>query len=318
MMSWYYEYIAEHLCMLSLLEVIRMRSWQSFLVERLLLLNKKKINTAYYIEQKRIANQTPYVIPAKLQQKYHILKDNTYSLDTYILESTSEPHTRVILYLHGGGYIEQPLSWHWRFLYKLSQKVNGTIYVPVYPKAPNHNYKEAFEQVLPIYEYLLTKVQPENIVLMGDSAGGGFALALAQFLLENDISQPGNIILLSPWLDITLNHPDVATMESKEPMLDAKLLIEVGKIYAGEAVKSNYLLSPMNGPIQGLGKISLFIGTHELFLPDARKFKGLAEKEKVSINYFEYPQMNHVFPVFPIPEAKTAMQQMIDIIIKDT
>lgn len=219
--------------------------------------------------------------------------------------------------MHGGGYIEQPLSWHWRFLYKLIQNLNGTICVPVYPKAPNHDYKEAFKKVLPIYKDLLTKVPPENIVLMGDSAGGGFALALAQFLLKNDISQPGNIILLSPWLDITLSHPDIATMARKEPMLDAKLLIEVGKIYAGEAETSNYLLSPMNGPIQGLGKISLFVGTHELFLPDARKFKGLAEKEKVKINYFEYPQMNHVFPVFPIPEAKKSMQQMINI-IKDT
>lgn len=291
-----------------------MRSWQSFLVERLLILTKKQINTATYMEQKRIANETPYVLPAKLQQKYNILKNNTYSLDTYMLKSASQPDTRQILYLHGGGYIEQPLSWHWRFLYQLTQKLNGTISVPVYPKAPNHQYKEAFEKVLPIYEDLLTKVSPENIVLMGDSAGGGFALALTQLLLEQGISQPGNIILLSPWLDITLSHPDIAGMENKEPMLDTKLLIEVGKAYAGDTATSNYLLSPINGPLQGLGKISLFAGTHELFLPDARKFKTLAEQEKVAMNYLEYPKMNHVFPVFPIPEAKRAMQQMIDII----
>ncbi|WP_058304433.1 alpha/beta hydrolase fold domain-containing protein [Gorillibacterium timonense] len=292
-----------------------MRSWQSFLVERLLFLNKKQINTSTYMEQRRIANETPYVLPAKLKQNYNILINNSYSLDTYMLKSALHPDTRQILYLHGGGYIEQPLSWHWRFLDKLSQKLNGTITVPVYPKAPNHQYKEAFEKVLPIYEDLLTKTSPDNIVLMGDSAGGGFALALAQLLLEKGIPQPGNIILLSPWLDISLQNPKITAMEAKEPMLDVNLLIEVGKTFAGDTKTSNFLLSPINGPLQGLGKISLFVGTHELFLPDARKFKTLADKEKVFIHYHEYPKMNHVFPVFPIPEAKKAMQKMIEIIM---
>jgi acetyl esterase/lipase len=151
---------------------------------------------------------------------------------------------------------------------------------------------------------------------MGDSAGGGLALALSQLLLKEGISQPGNIILLSPWLDVTLNNPKIAALKKFDPMLNLKLLIEAGKTYAGDTPTSNYLVSPINGPIQGLGKISIFIGTHELFLPDARKFKARAKREKVDINYFEYPKMNHVFPVLPIPEARLAMKQIIDIIKK--
>jgi acetyl esterase/lipase len=291
-----------------------MRSWQSFLVERLLKLFKKEVDPAAYLEQKRKEKDSRSVLPAGLQRIYSIKKTNCYSLDTYMLKSPSQPDERQILFLPGGGYTEKPLLWHWRFLYKLSQKLSGTITVPMYPKAPNHQYKDSFEKILPIYRDLLTKVSSENIVIMGDSAGGGLALALSQLILKEGLPQPGNIILLSPWLDINLDHPEIASLLKIEPMLDLKLLIEVGKTYAGDTPTNNYLVSPINGPIRGLGKITLFIGTHEIFLPDARKFKALAEQEKADINYFEYPKMNHVFPIFPVPEAKLAMQQIIDII----
>lgn len=291
-----------------------MRSLQSMVVEGLIKIIMRQADPITYMEKRRKENASPYVLPVNSQKKYRIKKLSSYSLDTYMLKSASNPDKRQILFLPGGGYIEQPLLWHWRFLYQLSQKLNGTITVPIYPKAPNHQYKESFDKVLPIYKDLLTKTSPENIVIMGDSAGGGFALALCQLLLKEGISQPGNIILLSPWLDIALRNPQIAPMIKMEPMLNLKLLRMAGKAYAGDTDTSDYLLSPINGPINGLGKISLFIGTHEFFLPDARKFKMLAKKQNVSINYFEYPKMNHVFPVLPIPEARLAMKQIINII----
>jgi len=149
---------------------------------------------------------------------------------------------------------------------------------------------------------------------MGDSAGGGLSLAFAQYLLEQELPQPKDIILLSPWLDITLNSPQVLAMIDKEPTLNWDMLVEAGKRYAGETPRTHYLVSPIQGEIKNLGKIFLFIGTHEFFLPDARKFREKAARQSVDINYFEYPKMNHVFPVFPIPEAKKALKQIVDII----
>lgn len=73
--------------------------------------------------------------------------------------------------IRGGGYIEQPLTWHWRFLNKLTKQLNSTVYVPVYPKAPNYQYMDATESVRSIYQSLLEKGKPENIVIMGDYAG---------------------------------------------------------------------------------------------------------------------------------------------------
>lgn len=290
------------------------RSWQSFIIERLIKIVIKQYEPSVYLKKKKIENASPYVLPDNLRRKYNIRKIHTYSLDTYMLKSPSLAEKRQILFFHGGGYMDQPLMWHWSFLHRLSQRLNGTITVPIYPKAPNHQYSEGFEQVLPIYKDLLTKASPDNIVIMGDSAGGGFALALSQLLLNEGIPQPGNIILLSPWLDITLSNPKIEVLKKVDPMLNLRLLIETGKIYAGDTDRSNYLLSPINGPLRGLGKITLFIGTHELFLADARRFRAIAKRENVEINYFEYPKMNHVFPVLPIPEADLAMKQMINII----
>jgi acetyl esterase/lipase len=150
----------------------------------------------------------------------------------------------------------------------LSKKIDVTITVSIYPKAPYHQYDESFEKVLP-----------------------------------------------APWLDLTLSNPDMPEFEKKDPMLARYGPAEIGKLYAGETDPNHYMLSPINGAIKGLGKITLFIGTHDILCPDARRFRNLAEQQNVPINYFEYHIMNHCFPLFPIPEAEEAMAQMIAILV---
>src|SRR5699024_11021466 len=156
------------------------------------------------------------------------------------------------------------------------KKANVEIYVPIYPKAPNYQYKESFSKVLPLYNWILENSANENIILMGDSAGGGFALALAQLLLEKNLPQPQKIILLSPWLDITIENPAAHGLERRDPMLGIYSIIQMRKAYAGDTDLDHYMLSPINGNINGLGEITLFIGTHEVLLPDARKFRDIA------------------------------------------
>jgi len=295
------------------------RSIQSKLVEIVLGFGNKKYYAdeekfVEFMEKKSIENLQPYVLPEKTSMKFNIAHEICDGMDCYILTGGDDPGKRHILYLHGGAYINQPVSWHWTFLHNLSEQIDVTITVPIYPKAPHQFYDESFEKVIPLYESLLADTQPEAITLMGDSAGGGFALALAQVLLEKGIPQPGNIILIAPWLDITLSNPEIPEFEKKDPMLARYGPVEIGKLYAGDTDPNHYMLSPINGEIRGLGRITLFIGTHDLLCPDARRFRDLAEKQGVAINYYEYPMMNHCFPLFPIPEAKEAMAQIVGIL----
>ncbi|MDQ0057878.1 alpha/beta hydrolase fold domain-containing protein [Paenibacillus harenae] len=296
------------------------RSKRSKLVEYILLMRgtkqrySDKVKFAKFLEQKRTENAKPYILPRRIQQKLNIAMEHSYGKDCYILQGNKQANEKYIIYLHGGGYVNQPLGAHWKFMRKITDLSHATMIVPVYPKVPLHKYHESYDQVLPIYEKLLMKTSPQNIIFMGDSAGGGFALALAQLLKEKDLPQPSRIILLSPWLDITLSNPDIQKFEKNDAMLGSYGLAIIGKLYAGDTDPNQYLLSPINGDIQGLGEISLFIGTHELLLADARKFRDRAKKEGVMINYYEYPKMNHVFPALPIPEAKKAIRQIIDLI----
>ncbi len=170
-----------------------MRSIQSWFAERLLtrLSNKNNFTNhnlyAKFLKEKQIKNEKPYVLPKFIQRKFDIKKQKFDGMDYYIFNQEKNTSEKAILYLHGGGYIEQPSVFHWLFLGKIAKETKATIFVPIYPKAPNHQYNESFDKVLPIYEWILRTFGKDNITLMGDSAGGGFALALAQLLLEKKV-----------------------------------------------------------------------------------------------------------------------------------
>ena len=97
------------------------------------------------------------------------------------LNNIGEKH---ILYLHGGGYVYEITNLHWEFLGKLIDALKCTITIPIYPLAPKHQYQEVFDMIVPIYQQIISEVKPEDIVIMGDSAGGGMSLSLAQLLKE--------------------------------------------------------------------------------------------------------------------------------------
>jgi acetyl esterase/lipase len=276
------------------------------------LVDKEKVTE--FMEKGRLQIEEPYKFPGDLKLKSAITMETSNEMEVFFLNRNVETRNKQILYLHGGAYVNQPTSFHWTFLDELAGNAHATVIVPIYPKAPKHQYREAFDKVLPIYTNLMAETGAKNITIMGDSAGGGFALALSQLLLEKGLPQPGNVIMLSPWLDITMKNPDIPALEEKDPMLGAYGLVQMGKAWAGDSDPSIYLLSPINGEVKGLAKISLFVGTHELLFPDASKFKDKAAAQGVMINYFEYPKMNHVFPIFPIPEADKARGQIINII----
>jgi epsilon-lactone hydrolase len=148
--------------------------------------------------------------------------------------------------------------------------------------------------------------------LMGDSAGGGMGLALAMQARAKGVEQPSDIVLLSPWLDVTMTNPDIKAVDKFDPFLDIQGAKYLGKIYAGETDPANYLVSPIYGSVKNLAPITLFIGTHDILVPDCRKFKVEAKAEGVEIDYHEYESMIHVWMLISSPEAKKAAKAIVD------
>jgi len=240
---------------------------------------------------------------------YQINNHNVFTLQPK--HNGSKKH---ILYLHGGAYVTGFIKLHWHFLKDLIANTQCSITAPDYPLAPKHTYKEVLEMMVKLYRKLLQTVHPDDLILMGDSAGGGLALALAQKLKVENLPQPNHIILLSPWLDITLSNPDIAMIDPIDPFTGIEGLRLAGKAYAGSDDPSYYLLSPINGALDGLGKISVFVGTREILVADTRKLRAMMEAKGVSINYNEYRDMIHVWMLLHFPESRKAKREIVELI----
>ena len=140
----------------------------------------------------------------------------------------------VILYFHGGSYVAEASTQHWEFIEKLAVDTNSTIIVPDYPLAPKYNYKDVFKMVIPLYKEIIERVDSNNLLLMGDSAGGGLSLALYEKLSQDNITLPKKNILISPWLDVRLENDKIDDIEKYDNELNRKNLKLAGIAYASD------------------------------------------------------------------------------------
>ena len=221
--------------------------------------------------------------------------------------------TRRVLYLHGGGYIHQPSAFHWLFIDQMVQETGLEFIVPIYPKTPEFSYESAYGAISELYGKLLDE-GGEELILVGDSAGGGLAIGFTQWLSLEQMTLPRGLVVISPWLDLTLEHPEMDKYAKYDPMLRPEHLKKIGHIWAGNADRSYYKVSPINGPLTGLPKIYLFVGEREICLPDSRDFAAKLKAAGAPYEYYEYPMMNHVFPQYPIREGARARRQIKEIL----
>ena len=262
-----------------------------------------------HIEKLLKNDSEDYSLPKyKFRCKIEVLKHNDM---TYCIFNKNKK-LKKIFYLHGGSYIENPLFFHYKFLDDLAKQMDIEIIMPIYPKAPKYNYKYSINLIYELYNKIFK--DGDDVILMGDSAGGGFALVLSMMLRNNKCINPNKIILFSPWIDVTMKNKDIKSLEKVDPFLSKNALIKAGMLWAGNEDRNNWMISPINGEYKGLNEITIFIGTHELLLSDARKLKNVLKQENVVFNYYEYNNMNHDFPLFPIPEANDAKKKVIEII----
>lgn len=254
--------------------------------------------------------------PARITRKLSVTKYQVLGRNVFTLRPENPGSLTHILYLHGGAYVQGFVRFHWSFLAYLIQETRCTVTAPDYPLAPDFTCQDSFAMVLQLYRQLLLTVRPENLIIMGDSAGGGFALGLAQVLRDESLPQPGQLILLSPWLDITLTNPEIALIAPGDPFLEQESLRKAGKLYAGDIPPDHPMLSPINGPLAGLGKLSIFAGSNDILVADTRKLHLLAMSQHIQHNYYEYPQMVHAWMLLNLPESMMARAQIIHLILQ--
>ena len=223
---------------------------------------------------------------------------------------------KVILYLHGGSYVGELEKYHWNFFKEIINDTNATLIVPDYPLAPEHTYLEVFKFMEPFYKKIVESIDKSvELILMGDSAGAGLALALYQRNGKLKRRLPDKTILISPWLDVRMENPEIDSIN--DPILKKALLKLSGKKYAGKNGMKSYLVNPVLGPTDQLRNIYILSGTKDMLNPDAKKF-ALANKEK--INFIEYKDAIHNFVLLKHKKknihAKDGYEKVVEIILK--
>ena len=199
-----------------------------------------------------------------------------------------------ILYFHGGSYMAEMSDDHWNFIKKLVLDTKSTIIIPDYPLTPKYNYKDVYNMVEPLYKEIVEKIDVNNLIVMGDSAGGGLALGLLEKVSQEDIVIPNKTILISPWLDVRMNNPKIAEIEENDPMLNKSALKLAGENYAGKDGIDSYLVNPVDGPLDKLQNVSIFTGTYDILNADVNVLKERAEKVGTNINVYETEQATHI------------------------
>lgn len=297
------------------------RSEESIQIEKVLATesNKKSFssieNTKLFLEQKGTENTKPYVIGKDVKFSSDVQEQTVDDIQIFTLNDQKSSKQKVILYIHGGAWTSQPLDLHWLFMDNMAHSLDAKVIAPIYPKLPHFNYQHTYPKILKLYKDILATVEsPDQLTIMGDSAGGNISLGLVHLLKVENVPQPKDIILLSACVNMIFDNPLIPEYEENDPILARKGLQEVAQKWAADRSLNDPLINPMYGDFKGSGKITHFIGTHEALYPDAIKFDEKLTEQGVQINTLVYPKMNHVFVVIPIPEAQNAQQKIINII----
>jgi acetyl esterase/lipase len=257
-----------------------------------------------------------YLLPPEiLLRHFNPEKLNISNRDCFSFRSTQDPEKH-IFYFHGGAYTLQPNMLHWRIINNILKRVDCKISFIDYPLTPEHTCRDAIYMALDAYLDLYGS-EDKEIILMGDSAGGGLALSLAQKIKRDNINpKPSKIVLLSPWLDVSMGSKIPKDLAAKDLILDEDTLKIIGKKYAGKLNTENYLCSPLYGNFADIGEIAIFTSTNDILSIDANKLKEKVLKGGGTIDYHEYEDMQHIWIGFPIPEARDAMDKICSFINK--
>jgi len=207
--------------------------------------------------------------------------------------------TRVLLYLHGGAYAMGSAAAAAGLASELSRRVGIRAVSVDYRLAPEHPFPAALDDALAAYRGLLDSgVDADRIVLAGESAGAGLAVALMTAIRDKGLEQPRRAVLLSPWADLALTGASMSDRAKLDPALTADALRRRAADYLGDTTPMDPSASPIHADLAGLPPLLIEVGSHEILLDDAVRLAARAARGEVDVTLHVTPGVPHVFPGF--------------------
>ncbi len=213
-----------------------------------------------------------------------------------LVQHASGTGSGAVIYLHGGGYVVGSPRAEGVIAAHIARASGAAVYALDYRLAPEHRFPAALDDTLTAYEWLLGRgADPQRVALVGDSAGGGLALAAAVHARDAGIVLPGALALISPWVDLTLSGESLAAKASADAMLTPAWLAECGRIYMDGRPAGDPAASPLFAELAGLPPILIQVGTREILLSDAERLAERAAAAGVDVRLSPYEGLGHAF-----------------------
>ena len=248
--------------------------------------------------------------PAHVSARFRIETGSADGFPVYEIMPLGRSRKR-ILYLHGGAYVFEITSYHWGLIAEFAERLGFGVTVPIYPIAPEHDFHDMFGMVSQVYRRMLESTRAEDIVFMGDSAGGNMAVVLTMMMAQEGLPAPGRHVLISPGLDVSLANPETVAAELDDPWLAIPGGQEAIRLYSAGMDASDWHISPIYGDLSVLPKTLLLTGSRDMLTPDNLIFAEKARAAGVEVDVMHEEGMFHVWPLVNMPEARKARDRIV-------
>ncbi|NQU31209.1 MAG: alpha/beta hydrolase [Anaerolineae bacterium] len=279
------------------------------ILRTLLKLISKKHNA---IEESRANSKRSAKWMGKLPASITVEKVNSDGLNAEWISAADADPKKAILYLHGGGYVIGNIALYRLLCATLSQKTNARVFLPDYRLAPEHPYPAAVDDTVAAYHWLLEQgYDAKNIIIAGDSAGGGLSLAATLSLRAEGQPLPAGVICLSPWADLSLSGESHQSKAKAEAMLLKESLRLWASSYANKADLRNPLVSPAFADFADFPPLLIQVGSEEILLDDSVLLAENAKSAGVDVTLSVYEGMWHVWQTLGfLPESRAAIEEI--------
>ena len=273
-------------------------------------------------ELRKRLQEPPWIVPSCFTAEDIQLENFTMKW----LERKVEPATdKVILQLHGGGYMGAVRNAYYVFAGLYNEVSKGcSVLTPDYRVAPEHPYPAALEDALASYQWLLKKgYLGDDIIVAGDSAGGGLAMCLCMYLKDRHMPMPCGLVCMSPWTDLTASGESYETNYTKDVLFgNTRESLIYQNEYVQDADPMDAYISPLFGDFRGFPPMLIQVGGNEMLLSDSVEAAARAKQQNVKVRLSVYEGMFHVFQMayLNIPESKKAWAEVgrfIDVLRKE-
>ena len=237
---------------------------------------------------------------------------NANGVPAFKVTATGVATNTIVVHFHSGGYVMGSAKGYLEFASRLSAIANVPVVVPDYRLAPENPYPAPLEDALAVYHWLLDRYSPGNILVSGDSAGGGLTLALLMSARDRGIPLPAAAVVISPLTDLAAEGNSYEENKDSDPLIDRDLAVGMGIVYIGDRdPKQTPLASPLYGNHQGLPPLFFLVSASEVLRDDSTRVVDSILAAGGNAELVQVDGMVHIWTIFPfLPETTEAMAKI--------